>query len=202
MPLYDMAQMTVALAPGTGSITLGAAAVADGITYLTFAAAGVQNNDVVSYRIADPPAWEIGRGAYTATGPILGRGLLKSSTGSLISASAAALVSIVALAEDFLPTIANGVAVTGTSVATATPLPAQDNEITNTASGTYVRITLATPGVPTILHNYSGNTIFVCPATPSGQINHLGLNVSYSMGDGTSMVFRCMTPTQWYSTSP
>jgi hypothetical protein len=56
--LYDMAQMSVTsvATAGTGTITLGAAAVADRITYLTFAQAGVANNDVVSYRIRDGAA--------------------------------------------------------------------------------------------------------------------------------------------------
>jgi hypothetical protein len=99
--LYSMAQMTVSAAPGTGTISLGAAAAADGITYQTFAQAGIQNADVVSYRIRDGAAWEVGRGTYTATGTTLSRGLLFSSTGALIAATAAALVSIDSLGEDF-----------------------------------------------------------------------------------------------------
>jgi hypothetical protein len=94
-----MAQMTTATS-GTGTITLGSAAAVDGITYLTFAAAGVQNNDVVSYRIRDGAAWEVGRGTYTSSGTTLSRGMLFSSTGSAISLSGSAVVAVVALAED------------------------------------------------------------------------------------------------------
>jgi hypothetical protein len=100
--LYDMAQMTVSGTPGTGTITLSAAAVVAGITYQTFAAAGALTGDSISYRISDSGnAWEIGRGTYNSTGPTLTRGLLFSSTGSLLSATAAALVSIAALGQDF-----------------------------------------------------------------------------------------------------
>jgi hypothetical protein len=98
--LYNMAQMTVSGAPGTGTITLNAAAVAAGITYLTFASAGIANGDVVSYRITDGTAWEVGRGTYTTSGTTLTRGMLKSSTGSTLTLTSAAIVSIVALAED------------------------------------------------------------------------------------------------------
>jgi hypothetical protein len=98
----NMAMMTVSGTPGTGTITLGSAAVADGVTHLTFAAAGAVTGDSLSYRIADGSAWEVGRGTYTSAGTTLTRGMLKSSTGSTISLTSAALVSIVPLGEDFI----------------------------------------------------------------------------------------------------
>jgi len=108
--LYDMANMTVASAPGTGTIALGAPASADGVTYLSFAQAGAQTGDVVSYRIRDGANWELGRGTYTAAGLTLTRAPLWSSAGAAtaINASAAASVFISVLAEDvtggpFLP---------------------------------------------------------------------------------------------------
>lgn len=108
--LFDMAQMSVTGTPGTGTITLGAAAVVGGITYLTFATAGVLNADQVSYRITDGTAWEVGRGTYTTAGTTLTRGLVKSSTGSLLSLTSAAIVSIVALGEDFADLVATDTA--------------------------------------------------------------------------------------------
>ena len=100
--LYDMANMTVASAPGTGTIALGAPASADGVTYLSFAQAGAQTGDVVSYRIRDGANWELGRGTYTAAGLTLTRAPLWSSAGAAtaINASAAASVFISVLAED------------------------------------------------------------------------------------------------------
>lgn len=92
----DRAKMTVSGTPGTGTITLGSAVS----PYQTFAAAGVTDGQTVSYLAEDGTAWEEGYGVYTASGTTLSRTLISSSTGSLISLSSAATVSIVFLSND------------------------------------------------------------------------------------------------------
>jgi microcystin-dependent protein len=96
--LVNRAKMTAASAPGTGAITLGGAVAG----YQTFAAAGVNNGDVVSYVIEDGANWEIGYGGYSSTGPTLTRAtvLASSNSGSAISATAAALAFVSPLAPD------------------------------------------------------------------------------------------------------
>lgn len=108
--LYNLARMTTATT-GTGTVTLGAAATVGGITYLSFANAGVQDGDTVTYYIADygNGGSEIGRGVYTASGTTLTRATVLNSTNSntQISLSGNAHVGISAAAQD-LPAIAVG----------------------------------------------------------------------------------------------
>lgn len=97
--LYNLAKMTTSTT-GTGTITLGSAVT----SYLTFADAGVQNGDVVTYAIADGNNREIGRGTYTASGTTLSRDTVLESTnsGSAINLSGSAEVFITAAAEDIV----------------------------------------------------------------------------------------------------
>lgn len=97
--LADQVQMTVSGTPGTGTITLGTAVTG----YQSFASAGVANGSTVSYGIADAGnTWELGRGVYTSSGTTLTRvPLFSSNSNAAISATSLAIVSIVALAEDF-----------------------------------------------------------------------------------------------------
>lgn len=105
--LHDMARMSVAAAPGTGTIALGSAVNG----YQTFAAAGAVNGETFNYNLSDFDsggnliAWEVGGPAtYSASGPSLGRVPLFSSNGNAaINASALAQVWIAALAADFAP---------------------------------------------------------------------------------------------------
>jgi hypothetical protein len=102
--LYNMAQMTVSGTPGTGTFTLSAATVADGITYKTLAQAGAVNGDIVSYRANDGAGWEVGRGTVGGAGTTLTRSvLLSSNANALINAGPATIVLISPLAEDFPP---------------------------------------------------------------------------------------------------
>lgn len=83
---------------GTGSVTLGAALAG----YQTFASAGFNNADRISYVIEDGLDWEVGLGFYSSSTPSLSRGLIQSSTGSLLNLSGSAVVYVSALAQDIL----------------------------------------------------------------------------------------------------
>jgi hypothetical protein len=114
--LYDLAGMTVAAAPGTGPISLGVAL--PGLR--SFAAAGVQDADVVSYALIDGPASEVGNGTYDALSQTLSRAVTGSTNGNApIDASAGAQVIITPLAGNFTP------AAGSITNAMRTPMPAR-----------------------------------------------------------------------------
>lgn len=97
MALIARAMMSVASAPGTGTVTLGSAMP----TMRTWAAAGAANGGTYSYLIEEGSNWEIGTGTYNSTGPTLARTtLIASSTGAAVSFGAAAVVSQVPLPGD------------------------------------------------------------------------------------------------------
>src|SRR5260370_42216746 len=95
--LYNLARMTTGTV-GTGTITLGSALS----SFLTFAQAGIQNGDAITYGIADGNNREIGRGVYTSAGTTLTRSELNSThSNAPIRLSGAAEVFITPTAEDF-----------------------------------------------------------------------------------------------------
>lgn len=89
-------QMTVTGTPGTGTISLNAAASG----FQTFAAAYAANA-TVDILITDGTAWEVARACtYTNIGTTVTRGTLEaSSTGSAISLTSAAVVSVIPTAQ-------------------------------------------------------------------------------------------------------
>jgi len=100
--LYNRVAVTTATT-GTGTVTLGAA-LSD--VFLTFAEAGVQNADVVTYLITEGTDFEMGRGTYTVSGTTLSRDtVLNSKIGGTagttkMTLAGGAEVRIVAAAED------------------------------------------------------------------------------------------------------
>jgi len=150
--LYNLARMTTATT-GTGTVTLGTAATLGGITYLTFALAGVQNGDTVTYAIADFGSGkvEIGRGVYTSSGTTLTRAtiLQSSDANAAISLSGNAHVFITAAAED-LPAIAVGKALTISNTLTFTGTDGQSFAFPATGS-----TVLTTGNTATITKGYS-----------------------------------------------
>lgn len=96
--LYNLARMSTATT-GTGTITLGSAVSG----FLSFASAGAQDGETVTYAIEDGANREIGRGVYTAAGTTLTRSVLRSTNANAaISLSGTAQVFITAAAEDFM----------------------------------------------------------------------------------------------------
>lgn len=85
-------KMSVSGTPGTGTITLGSASSG----YQSFASA-YGGNATVDVRITDGTAWEVARNCtYTHSGTTLTRGTLESSsTGSALSLTSAAVVSVI-----------------------------------------------------------------------------------------------------------
>lgn len=123
--LFNRAKMTTSTT-GTGTVTLGSASVG----FQTFADAGVSNGDVVQYVIEEGSNFELGTGTYTASGTTLSRTPTESSnSGSAITLSGAATVSVTAIDDDFnrlehngvtkVTATATGATVTGTLAATA-----------------------------------------------------------------------------------
>ena len=123
--LFNRAKMTTSTT-GTGTVTLGSASVG----FQSFADAGVSNSDVVQYVIEEGCNFEIGTGTYTASGTTLSRSPTESSnSGSAISLTGAATVSVTAIDDDFnrlehngstkVAATATGATVTGTLAATA-----------------------------------------------------------------------------------
>src|SRR5574343_1419541 len=88
-------QMTVSGTPGTGTITLNAASSG----YQSFATA-YGGNATVDILIEEGAAWEVARDCtYTNSGTTVTRGTLEaSSTGSAVSFTSAAVVSVIATA--------------------------------------------------------------------------------------------------------
>jgi hypothetical protein len=188
--LYNMAQMTVSGTPGTGTFTLSAATVADGITYKTLAQAGAVNGDIVSYRANDGAGWEVGRGTVGGAGTTLTRGPLSSSNSNLaINAGPSTIVLISPLAEDF-PPVPLTVPLGGTG-ATNFPVPSWPNAggvypiangagaLTASAWGPYVGgfsnsiicygAATDAAGAPWVEMGCSGGTLAARTATPLNQ---------------------------------
>lgn len=120
--LRDLARVSTATT-GTGTVTLGAAVAG----FLSFANAGVQDGERVTYAIKDGSNSELGRGVYTSSGTTLTRATILASTnsGGAISLSGSAQVFITAAAEDFMPQMPQG----RLTLTTATPV------LTSTVSG-------------------------------------------------------------------
>jgi hypothetical protein len=90
--LYNLARVSTSTT-GTGAITLGSAVTG----FLTFAASGVSDGEVVYYGIRDGVSSEVGYGTYTSSGTTLTRTVLKSTNSdNAISLSGSAEVFITA----------------------------------------------------------------------------------------------------------
>lgn len=94
--LANLAKVNTATT-GTGTMTLGTAVTG----FLTFAAAGIANGDVVSYAIRDGSNSEVGTGTYSSTGPTLTRSPVTSTnSNAAIALSGSAVVMVTPLAAD------------------------------------------------------------------------------------------------------
>jgi hypothetical protein len=107
MALYNRVKVAIT-AGGAGNLTVGAAVA----MFRDFSGAAVPTGTVVSYVIEDEAsnAWEYGRGTYTAPNTFARTTVLATSAGTTtpITAGAAAILFIDALAEDFVSALAVG----------------------------------------------------------------------------------------------
>jgi len=174
--LHDMARMSCAVAPGTGTVTLGTLVFG----YQSFSAAGAVDGESFSYNLSDfnaqgvLTAWEVGTGTYHAAGPTLARSPLFSSNGnSAINAGPLAQVWITALATDFggggVDTTGPPVTAAGTDAASATVLTTDFSEVLTVAPGTGVRLNakMSTAGNKCRIASYGASTLLLYPL--SGQ---------------------------------
>jgi hypothetical protein len=142
MAFHDLAKMTTPT-QGAGTITLGAAVNG----FLSFAQAGVADQETVSYGIFDPLtlASEAGHGVYSASGTTLSRGPVASTnSGAAINLSGSAIVVLTLLAEDLTPRPIWQVKVASSTNASYT---AQNNDClqVNTSSAAFSVILPANP---------------------------------------------------------
>ena len=134
--LFNLARVETSTT-GTGSITLGAAKAG----FLTFAQAGVQDGDVVTYAISSGTDSEIGRGTYTAAGTVLSRDTILNSTNSdaAISLSGTSEVFITAAAQNFTDVEITSGTINGTPIGASTA-----------SAGTFSNLTLSDGGTLTL----------------------------------------------------
>lgn len=164
--LYNMAKVATATT-GTGTVTLGAAASG----YLTFANAGVQNGDVVTYVIEEGANREIGRGTYTSSGTTLSRDTVLNSTnsGAKISLAGAATVFIDAAKEDIQET-------------------GQVIQVVNTISSAVAIGTTVLPYDDTIPQNTEGDEYLTLAITPKFSTSKLKIDAVLNFGTTANAV--------------
>ena len=91
--------VTSVASSGTGTITLGSAE--SGFQAFPSSLDGKE----VRYVAEEGAAWEIGKGTYTHSGTLLGRGVVSSSTGSAIALTSSAKVFVSPISTDFVANI-------------------------------------------------------------------------------------------------
>lgn len=114
--LLNLVRMTVSGAPGTGTVTLGAALAG----YISFASAGAINGQTYTYAIREGNLREVCHGVYTSSGTTLSRVTLRSTNATPTnpeSFTSAAIVAAVAAGEDWNDIIGN-TTITGTATVT------------------------------------------------------------------------------------
>lgn len=155
--LYNRVKVSTATT-GTGTITLGSAVTG----YQTFASAGVQNGDVVSYVIEDANGnVEFGTGTYTSSGTTLSRTVTQSCISgtwgtTAISLSGTAEVFISPLAAD-MPLIPDGGSLTLSGAFSTTFTVSGSTSLTLPTSGTVTALGNTTTG--------SGNIVLATSPT-------------------------------------
>jgi hypothetical protein len=93
------------------------------------------------------------------------------------------------------------VAAAGTTLATATMLDQDWNEVSPVAVNSGVSIPQAAlvPGADIVVYNAGANNLNVYPPDADVQIDALGNGAPYVLAAGSSRTFRCWSPTQFRS---
>lgn len=134
--------MSVSGTPSTGTFTLNVA-VED---CQTFAAAGVQDGDIVSYSARGTAGWEDGRGTVGSSATTLTRGPINSSNGNaVVDFGSDVIVWIAILAEDLIQSVILSGNTAGTSAPIISPTLAFAGGNNITLSGTSNSISIIGP---------------------------------------------------------
>lgn len=140
--LYDMAKMTVSGTPSTGTFTLGSAVS----NFQTFAAAGVQDGDTVSYSAKGIAGWEVGRGVAGSSATTLTRSpLYSSNSNAAVDFGSDVVVEISILAEDLIQSVVLSGNTAGVSIPLISPTLALVGGNNITLSGTSNSISVVGP---------------------------------------------------------
>lgn len=124
---------------------------------------------------------------------------VNQATGFLSNDGYLYLLGIINQLQNAVPTssIATGLEAQGTTQSTALQLTSQWNEITSAIGGgtNGVLLDAFQPGQAQSVFNNSGVTINVYPP-PGAKINSLGVNVAYSLTNGSRQTFQFLQVTQ------
>jgi hypothetical protein len=147
--------------PGTGNITLGAAVTGG---YITFNQAKVPNGARVSYGVKDGNNLEVGRALYDSGTLVLSSrepAITSAGDQTALSLTSAAIVSIVALAEDFEERLTPIAQVRGTNDVTLAQVEAATRALRVTPK------TLALDGGWVVNHYHAGRNQSISLTTAS-----------------------------------
>jgi len=103
--LYNRARVTIS-STGTGTLSLSTAVAG----YQTFASAGAQTGDVVSYVIEDGLNWEVGTGTFNSVANTLTRTVTQSFNGTTYGTTA---ISVTTSAQVFISPLAADLSLNG-----------------------------------------------------------------------------------------
>ena len=156
----NLARMTVSGTPAGGNITLGSALTG----FLSFATAGATNSMELTINVIDGTAQAVETCVYSTTGPALtSRANVKSTTGSLLTLTSAAIVSVVPSAADLTP------ATTAEYLANTSGLLLSTDKVM--ASGAYFGLTSGTTIAWDMASGFNASVTLAHAATLSNPTN-------------------------------
>lgn len=217
MAFYDRVRFAVSGTPGSGAITVGTV-VSGFVTPATAQPSAIADATAIVILIEDGSAWEICDSVYTVSGTSLSRGtLIASSTGSRLTLTSAAIVSVIVCARDLtkMPTgysllathIVGGAeaTVSFTGLTSADIIVGFDELLITAGSGVALNYKLSTDG-----STYSAaQTLAASNLNTSGHFasaaSLTGLNVGYgtvTLGGSTTVAAVASTPRIQAGTTP
>lgn len=194
---------------GTGTITLGSPLAGQ----RSFADAGVADGDTVRYIIEDGNNWEIGTGAYTASGTTLSRTVSESSNSdAAINLSGNAVVYISAVEADFreerVGTVTGNATLDLSTGNVFSHTPTADTTFvfsnppaSGTAYGMTLKVTGANVTVGYDLANASYDSVSFSVVTQDGVPEDLFFSTDgselYVLGQSTDFLYQYTLSTAW-----
>lgn len=191
MPTFlDRVKFNVSGTPGTGNVTIGSAVS----TFQTPSAAGGVTGDILPITFVDGTAWEESYCYFDSAAGTLARTLLKSSTGSLLSLTSAAVGAVTNFARDAIGKgdglVYIGQQVLGATAASASfsNIPQDYEDLIVVASG---RLTGSSVDVLAQINgdtgaNYRSETINAFSTSVAGSQNAAATSMRVGVFPGTS----------------